>query len=255
MNNSRLTFVTSFVDVYETTYENRTVDWRFDKFRDIASSHIQLCVYVSPACYDNLVEFAKPYENVKIMKIDITETFVAKSCENVDYELPFHRNTSKDTPLYMILQNSKSEFVCDAIHKNPWGSTHFAWIDFSISHVFHEKETLPYLRTLSTSAFSPKFLAIPGCWNKLGAGEMGLISDSVCWRYCGGFFMGDAASVLDMQQHYLDHYSDFIQTNKKLVWEVNFWAWLEANTDWAPTWYKADHNDSIVHIPDACLIK
>lgn len=251
MNISKLTFVTSFVDIYDTTFEDKTVDWRFDKFRDIATTGIQLCVYVSPECYDNLAEFSKPYENVKIMrKIHIADTFVAKSCENIDYELPIHRNAPKDIPSYMMLINSKTEFMCDAIEQNPWESTHFAWIDFSISYVFHKKsETLHYLRTLSTRTFSPKFLVIPGCWDKIGAGEMSQIANSVYWRYCGGFLLGDAASILDMHQHYLDYYPNYIQTHKHLVWEVNFWAWLEANTDWAPTWYKADHNDCILHIP------
>lgn len=250
-----LTFVTAFVDIYESTYLNKTVDWRFEKFRVIASSGIQLCVYVDPACYDQLVEFSKPYDNVKIVgKLRLAETFVAKSCENVAYVLPRQRNAAKDTAPFMMLMNSKSELVCDAIHKNPWDSTHFAWIDFSIAHVFHDKETPEYLRTLSSKLFSPKFLAIPGCWGKLPAGETERILNTVHWRYCGGFFIGDSASILDMHQHMLDYYPSFIQSNKMLVWEVNVWAWLEANTDWTPLWYKADHNDSIVYIPNHLYI-
>jgi hypothetical protein len=34
-----------------------------------------------------------------------------------------------------------------------------------------------------------------------------------------------------------------------LSWDVNNWAYLEATTDWRPTWYKADHNDTIVRVP------
>jgi hypothetical protein len=30
---------------------------------------------------------------------------------------------------------------------------------------------------------------------------------------------------------------------------VNYWAWLEANTDWRPHWYISDHNDAIFNIP------
>jgi hypothetical protein len=37
---------------------------------------------------------------------------------------------------------------------------------------------------------------------------------------------------------------------KKLVWEVNFWAWLERVVPtWNPNWFLSDHNDSIVDIP------
>jgi hypothetical protein len=246
-----LTFVTSFMDIYETTFEDKTIEWRFEKFRDIAETGIQLCVYVNPECHDILCEFSKPYSNVKIMKsISLADTFVSKSCLGVDYVLPAHRNIPKDIPAYMMLINSKTEFLYDAVEKNPWNSTHFAWIDFSISYVFHKKdETMHYLRTLSKRTFSPTFLAIPGCWDKLGRGEMGQISNGVYWRFCGGFFIGDAVSIKKMHNYYLEHYPQFIRSHKHLVWEVNFWAWLEANTEWNPTWYKADHNDCILHIP------
>jgi hypothetical protein len=265
MSNTQITFVTSFIDIYESTFEDKTIEWRFSKFHDLAETGIQLCVYVNPHCYDYLVEFTKPYENIKIMKtICMDDTFVAKSCLGVEYELPDYRNLPKDIPHYMMLINSKTEFLADAIQHNPWNSTHFAWIDFSISYVFHKKaETLHYLRTLSKRNLRTPCLVIPGCWDKLGAGEMGQIMNSVYWRFCGGFLVGDAASIQNMHQYYLDEYPTFIRTHKRLVWEVNFWAWLEANTEWAPTWYKADHNDCILHIPtnissvslDADLVK
>jgi len=34
-----------------------------------------------------------------------------------------------------------------------------------------------------------------------------------------------------------------------MVWDVNFWAWLEKNTDWKPIWYSANHNESIFKLP------
>jgi hypothetical protein len=41
----------------------------------------------------------------------------------------------------------------------------------------------------------------------------------------------------------------FIREHKKLFWEINFWAWLEANTDWKTDWYFGKHNDKIINIP------
>jgi hypothetical protein len=34
-----------------------------------------------------------------------------------------------------------------------------------------------------------------------------------------------------------------------LVWEVNMWSHFELTTEWNPTWFPADHNDTIVRIP------
>jgi hypothetical protein len=155
MSQKQITFVTSFVDIYESTFEDKTVEWRFNKFKDIAETGIQICVYVSPECYVRLAEFIQPYKNVRIMKqFRILDTLAAKACEGVEYSLPERRNRPKDVPEYMHLINSKTEFMYHAIQKNPWGSTHFAWIDFSISYVFHKKpETLEYLKVLAKRTF------------------------------------------------------------------------------------------------------
>ena len=43
---------------------------------------------------------------------------------------------------------------------------------------------------------------------------------------------------------------------KGLTWEVNLWSYLE-NTEafaFAPTWYKADHDASILAVPSASAL-
>jgi len=117
-----VTFVTSFVDIYESTFEDKTVDWRFNKFKDLAETGIKICVYVSPECYIQLAEFIQPYPNVRIMKqFRIPDTLAAKACVGIDFSLPERRNIPKDVPEYMHLINSKPEFMYDTIQTNPWG--------------------------------------------------------------------------------------------------------------------------------------
>jgi len=248
----KLTFVTSFVDIYKNSFEDKTVEWRFEKFKDIAETGIQICLYVSAECYLELNEFVIKYPNVKIMKqINISETFIANHCKGIEYSLPECRNQPKDVAEYMMLINSKLEFMNDTIEKNPWGSTHFAWIDFSISYVFHKKEeTLEYLKILAKRKFIDKpFLVLPGCWNKIAPGEVGKILDQVYWRFCGGFMLGDAGSIIQFYKLYDEYFPLFMRNYRKLVWEVNFWSWLESNTEWKPRWYWGDHNDSIIKTP------
>jgi hypothetical protein len=40
-----------------------------------------------------------------------------------------------ETPLYIILNNNKFDFVENAINLNPFNSSHFIWMDFGINHV------------------------------------------------------------------------------------------------------------------------
>jgi len=35
-----------------------------------------------------------------------------------------------------------------------------------------------------------------------------------------------------------------------MVWEVNFWSWLESTQNWNPKWFLADHNDSMIKLPN-----
>ncbi len=127
-----VTFVTSFFYIYNNEYdEKKTTSWRLERFREIAETGIQLCVYVCPAFQKHVEEVASEFANVKIMRVStISELFVA---DTMDVGLPNNRNETKDTVEYMAVINSKTEFMADAITQNPWNSKYFAWIDFNIS--------------------------------------------------------------------------------------------------------------------------
>lgn len=243
---SSITYVTAFIDINHNI-PNKSIDWRFDNFCELARSGINLCVYIDTKWFDRLQTIANMYPNVKIMKtVNLQDTFVAKTCSQLEYTLPTVRNQEKDTADYMMLMNSKFEFTKDAIQQNVWNTTHFAWIDFSIFYIFKNKEqSAAYLRTLSNDKLASKFFAIPGCWNK----QTTISPQTVNWRFCGGFFIGDKNSVMDFCELCERQFPEYIRSMKCLSWEVNFWAWLETTREWSPTWYSADHNDRILYVP------
>lgn len=250
---SSVTFVTSFFNIYEKEFfQEKTDSWRVERFREIAETGIQLCIYTCPVCEKYVRDLEAEFpENVRWMKtMDLSDTMISKLLPETKL-LPAQRNNKKDTAEYIILINSKTEFMADCIDRNPWDSTHFAWIDFSISFVFHEKDkTLILLRSLAKRTFQPNCFIIPGCWGKFNNEYISHITESIFWRFCGGFFLGDAASVLKFHELYVLHFPYFINKYNKLVWEVNFWAWLESiDCDWNPSWYVGDHNDSILSVP------
>jgi hypothetical protein len=256
-----VTFVTSFFYIYEREYDaKKTIPWRIERFREIASTGINICVYVCPTLEKYIKELEAEFpDNVRLMKtMEIRDTIISNFLdENGEYTLPEKRSDTKDLAGYLTVINSKTEFMTHAIQENPWNSTHFAWIDFNISHVFFDKErSLTFLRYIgSRDYFEDSFFIIPGCWDKWSGEHIGHITEIIHWRFCGGFFMGDAASIQRFHYLYLEHFPLFLQEHHKLVWEVNFWAWLESKTNWLSvyennpghhTWYKADHNDSII---------
>jgi hypothetical protein len=121
--------------------------------------------------------------------------------------------------------------------------------------VFRNKEqTLRFLRELDMYKLPDKCMLVPGCWSKYDNINIGHVTECINWRFCGGFFIGDKDSILKFDSLYKTKFPEFTQTYNKLVWEVNFWAWLEVNSDWKPQWYAADHNDSILtNLPCAAI--
>jgi hypothetical protein len=93
---------------------------------------------------------------------------------------------------------------------------------------------------------------MPGCWN-FKCENIEALKDSICWRFCGGFFMGDKNSLTSFYHVSISHFEEFLKISEKLVWEVNYWAWLEASGYISPIWYLADHNDTIIDIPSQVI--
>jgi hypothetical protein len=190
-----------------------------------------------------------PSENIAIHYIELDELETYKeTMEQENILLPDIHTPEKDTKEFMILMNSKIEFVKRAIEQNPFQSTHFAWIDFSISHVFKQTESsIAFLKELGKRTLRTKCLLFPGCWQK--GYQYDRVWDAIHWRFCGGFFLGDKESLLQFEQVYRQNYRQIIQRKQTLLWEVNIWTILEEEYEWTPTWFHADHNDTIVRIP------
>jgi hypothetical protein len=248
---SSVSFVTAFIDIYLGGIGNKTIYWRFQHFKDIVETGIKICVYTTEKEYNLLKDFIIKYDNVKIIKISLNDLQPYNDCKNIKYSLPEYRNKTKDTLEYLSLMQSKIVFLHHATMENYWNTTHFAWIDFSISYIFkNKKQTLQKLIHISNITFNKNnIIVIPGCNNKLNANDTQLIKNNIYWRFCGGFLLGERNSIIKMHDFYKKYFLFFLEQTKKVVWEVNFWAWLEANTEWSPIWYAANHDDSIFNIP------
>ena len=247
---SSLTFVTAFFQVYENS-EFRSNEWRFQQFRILAETGIQICLYTSSDLVPVFEEMSYPNVRVLTRFKDHKETWISKICKECAgmYTLPNNRNMEKDTESYIQIQNSKTEFIQETISQNPWNSTHFAWIDFSIAHIFKNvSQNQSFLKSLSKcTTLNPSFFIIPGCCNKWNPEQSTHFQDNIHWRFCGGFFMADKESMQIFCDECKTQFPVFLQMTHKILWEVNFWSWLESiSLVWNPTWFFADHNDEML---------
>jgi hypothetical protein len=242
------------MSIYDRPYQNKDITWRFTHFKKLCETGIPLAIFCSRDVEEQFrEEILSQYSNVKLLEaINLSETWTYKTYEKVAAEieiaLPNTRCEDKDTKEYLLLMNAKTEWVTRAMEHNPYDSTHYAWIDFNIFHVFtggREPFAKYLLDSISRRPMATRFLTLPGCWGKEYVKDDFLQND-ICWRFCGGFFIGSAGRMTEFHGEYLAHFEEFLRTKKKLVWEVNFWAWLELHYGLSVVWYNGDHNESIV---------
>lgn len=306
-----ITFVTAFIDLNEERVKDRTPETRVKLFKQLADSGISICLYVS-STYETIgKELENKYPNVKLMQIlNLEDTETYKLIKSFNPDLPKNRCHFKDTLNYMILQNAKSEYVYNATLINPYHTEHFAWIDFSICHVLTDtniintvtntitnndtntdttittttitNKILDKLYTFSTSKINLNTVLFPSCFSKeKSTYYIDILSSHIVWRFCGGFFIGDKISMVNMYFLMLKELPHFIKKNSKtseetpsdttqsedtpstdsspedipinytpiISWEVNVWVWLEQKCNWSIDSYHADHNSSMLEIP------
>jgi hypothetical protein len=242
-----LTFITAFIDLEDDKTKNKSIETRFSHFSTLSSSGISLVVFLSRSHMDKAIQAP----HIRYIPIDLCDLLTYKESMEEPLKLPINRTSHKDTLEYMILINSKIEFIQKAIDLNHFQSTHFAWIDFSIFHVIKDVgSSLSYLRMLSNSKFADRFITAAGCWD-LGVGRS-YIHDAINWRYCGGFFLGDIESLQEFYRLYRIYFPKYLKETKTMLWEVNIWHKMELD-GWKCVWYKADHNDSILRIPSSLI--
>lgn len=250
MTTPPITFVTAFFKIYDTSpIENHTIEWRLNYFDLLAKTGISLVIYTCEEYSILLQPYLEKYSNLqigKIMSLNDTIAWRIFECMKHEIDLPKKRSIKKDTKEFIALQNSKTEFMKYAIQDNVFQSTHFAWIDFNIFHIFKENPEYAsnVLRLLSQNNFplqKEDFIVIPGCWN-----EHSNEHNEVCWRFCGGFFLGTVNEILKFHKLYEMYFHEFLITYKVFTWEINFWSWLEKNKPFKPIWYSANHNLSMI---------
>jgi tetratricopeptide (TPR) repeat protein len=249
MNNT-VTFVTSYLKIYTTDYdENRTFEKRLELFMKIVNLDINICLFTSPEFEDIFKEISEKHPNLKVLQILNVEDSEFFKIGNQNKELlvlPNVRSEYKDHINYMFLMNAKIEYIKKAIDINPFNNSIFCWFDFSLPHVFNNMEdSLLKIKKHSCQNYTNNpFLIIPGCWNfKINIHSL---TDCVCWRFCGGFFIGDSQSLINFYNVSISHFNEFLNLTQKIVWEVNYWAWLESEGYIEPIWHLADHNDTII---------
>jgi len=240
-----LTYVTAFLDIYHVTDEEavigRTLADRIRHAKLLLATKIPLVIYCSRRYLTMIQELCADRVQTEICVLELEETETYRLLKPLEDRPPSKRSIEKDTFEFMVLMNAKAEFVAQVAQANPFGTNQFAWIDFSIFHVLTNVSRSQRLLEQYCEQTLEKSLVIPGCWNRGSVSK-----DAVHWRFCGGFFLGTLGACL---QFYELHKQWLPIAFDGISWEVNYWAHIDEQVPSLITWYKADHNDTILEIP------
>jgi len=231
-----LTFVTAYYKIYDDSDNENYVDYFF-KFADKGA---KIVLFLDPLYADVGPKFAA-YPNVTVINNVPFEDLPVAKLYAPDCNLPQSRNEKKDTYKYLVLMNSKLEFIKMA--QSNVSTTNVAWIDFGITKILKSVDVA--WQKLQNIQITENKILIPGCTQKANVSK-----DNVHWRFCGGLVFGTLVNILKFQEFaYAKLVSNKAQDNK-LTWEVNVWAQMEqeGQEDFFQ-WYSADHNDRIFNFP------
>ena len=247
------TFITSIFQINLSTDHRKTVENRIRYFEEIVNYGINISIVCCPYYEKILKPLLDKYDNIKIIEVmNLSDTNIYKICNEYEkkygtLKLPENRTISKDTKEYMILMNSKIEFIKKAIDINIWNTKYFCWIDFSIKYIIKNEE-LSNNNIIKISQYEmPLYtttqmnIIIPGCTLPKNIVEI----NNIDWRFCGGIIYGYKDDLIDFYDLYCIYFKQFIEKYETLVWEVNIWSWMEFIEIFNPHWKYGNHDDSI----------
>jgi hypothetical protein len=253
---SNVTLVTAFYDLEEDRSKDKSNQRYWGLFEHLCQTGLPICLFLSKTFAKEAEAILTKYKNVKLMSDSLTiqDTLTSKLIrESNGIQLPENRTVHHDTKNFMVMMNSKPDFVAQVATTNPFDTSHFAWIDFGICHVLKDiPATLGWLKLICCSKIKSKMLLFPACWTKsFSLSRIEHVHSGINWRFCGGFYIGDMASVLCFSDSCNKALSTWVNEKRRLTWEVNMWAWMESipEFDFEPDSYMADHNDTILKVP------
>lgn len=226
-----VTFVTAFFG-RQTMF--RPVDTYFSLFDELASTGVQIVLFLDAQFKDRGIEICGKFSNVTIPEyVTLDMSFLP-----TNVIIPPIRNPTKDTAEYMCITLEKLHVLmkASAYTTRPF----LAWIDFGIFHVLKNKDYCAIaLREIERANYQTETIYSPGCWEP---GDYD-VWNSICWRFCGGLLLGHR----DLFKPAYDEQTHLVMSNlPRLTWEVNYWALMNHRFHW----YSANHDDTIVtHLP------
>lgn len=210
-----VTFVTAFYLPASLVYRNP--DKYISLFEELASTGVPIILYLDSRLTDVGERLCRDYKNIQKCVYGILD----KSYLPENVTLPAWRNKDKDTVDYLCIQLSKLKIMAEV--EKTVETSHLAWIDFGIYHMFKDRSlSRLWLNKIAFSSFNTESILSPGCYTE-GSKDL---YHNIYWYHCGSFLLGPQGKFTPAYEAQM-----LIVTKNlpQLTWEVNYWTMMEGH--------------------------
>jgi len=230
-----VTFVTALYLPSTPIY--RKLDAYISHFEELASTNIPIILHLDSRLVELGNHLCKKYSNIQHCIYGILDT----SYVPTDVILPYFRNKEKDTVDYLCIQLSKLKLMKDS--EQLVKTTHMAWIDFGIFHMFKEKELCRlWLNKIAFSSFKADKILSPSSYDMEYLKSLNHSFNSlhsVYWIHCGSLLLGPKDKFGPAYEAQMKAVRAHLP---QLTWEVNYWVMIDEHF----IRYSAIHSDIIL---------
>jgi Bacterial protein of unknown function (HtrL_YibB) len=234
-----VTFVTAFYTIYKEPDEAYLKN--FIRFAEKGASVI---LYLDEKCKNWAAKLAA-YPKVQIKHhLQFADLPVTKLYPKSETGLPSAVHHLKDTYEYLVVMNSKLDFLTDAFKQT--STEKLIWIDFGIGKIIKDMDAA-WTKLQNVQIPNDKIM-LAGCYGVYDPNVEFNVYGTVHWRFCGGLIFGTRSTITKFNELNTKKLIELKPTNK-ITWEVNIWAVLERENRDFFQWYRGDHDDSIMNFP------
>ena len=200
-------------------------------------------------------------ENTTFIFIEKKDLYLYQYVDQITDFFPNTDNPEKDTLEYMFVQCNKTEWLREAIDRNPYGSkgpkdptNNFVWIDFGIWHMIRDDQVFtdacmkianePFSSKGTVGSLGPLTKVRIACGNSQS--DFTNLHKTISWFFLGSIFGGDRDSLLKFANSVKNKCIETIQEHKTIMWEINVWQMVYADDPTLFLCYGANHDASIL---------
>lgn len=220
------TIVTGYIPLDLSEPRVATTQMYMTAFAEMLQTSCPMIVFVEESIVGRVRDMIGDRDHTQIVRFTLDDLHFPLSFDEKElpFQLPTYRCPIKDTPNYMRVQWAKFQWLQEAALLDPFGSSHFMWVDFgAFRHFSTPSQIRSQIRSISYYPDTAKIRVPTGDAKRQDAEKM--LMERPFWWWVGNFLSGKKEPLLEVCKMFRECASKLSGAGK-LTWEINLLALL-----------------------------